>query len=217
MYIPKHFQSPDPDATASLLANCGSCDLITATEEGLYSTFLPFFYEPAGSLEISTWANGALLGHVARGNAHWKKAVKGEALVIVHASDAYISPSWYPSKFPQGRVVPTWNYTIAHVYGQLVVHDEPEWVERVVRKLTNLQESIFEKPWSVDDAPEDYRRNQLRAIVGLEVQISRIEAKFKLSQNRDEGDIVGTANALENQGHEVISSQMREHLKPKAT
>lgn len=217
MYIPKHFQSSDSDATDSLLANCGSCDLITATEDGLYSTFLPLFYEPSESLEISSWPNGALLGHVARGNTHWKKAVKGEALVIVHSSDAYISPSWYPSKFPEGRVVPTWNYTIAHVYGKLVVHDDVEWVERVVRKLTRLQEGIFERPWAVDDAPEDYRRNQLRAIVGLEVQISRIEAKFKLSQNRDEGDIIGVANALEGQGHAVISSQMRQHLSERTT
>jgi predicted FMN-binding regulatory protein PaiB len=112
----------------------------------------------------------------------------GEALVIIQGSDAYISPSWYASKAEHGRVVPTWNYSTAHVYGRLMVHDDPAWISPArcgaSRTPTRLS---FNHPWSVDDAPERYVSGQLRAIVGLELVITRIEAKAKLSQNRPDG------------------------------
>jgi transcriptional regulator len=124
----------------------------------------------------------------------------------VRGPDAYVSPSWYAAKAEHGRVVPTWNYVTAHVYGQLVVHDDPAWVEDVVRRLTAKHETArTESPgqapaWSVDDAPRKFIEGQLRAIVGLELRITRIEAKAKLSQNRPETDIAGVVAGLAARG-----------------
>ena len=150
----------------------------------------------------------ALLGHVARNNSQWKTPAIGEAMVIVAGPDAYISPAWYATKREHGRVVPTWNYVTAHVYGRLVVHDDPAWVEDVVRRLTAKHEaarlaSPGQPPaWSVDDAPRKFIEGQLRAIVGLELQITRIEAKAKLSQNRPETDVPGIVAGLTARGDE---------------
>ena len=124
----------------------------------------------------------------------------GEALVILRGPEAYITPSWYAAKARHGRVVPTWNYTVAHVYGHLVIHDDPAWVEAHVRRLTARHEAAEPHPWSVDDAPDRFVRGQLRAIVGLELGISRIEAKLKLSQNRADDDIEGIVDGLRGRG-----------------
>jgi transcriptional regulator len=143
---------------------------------------------------------------VARNNDQWRKPALGESLAIIRGPDAYVSPSWYAAKAEHGRVVPTWNYVTAHVYGRLVVHDDPVWVEDVVRRLTAKHEAARlaapgqETPWSVDDAPRAFIEGQLRAIVGLELQITRIEAKAKLSQNRPEGDIAGVVSGLSARG-----------------
>jgi transcriptional regulator len=199
MYIPSHFAA-DPAAVDELLANHGAADLITLTEDGLLATMLPFAYEP------SAGSRGALYGHVARNNDQWRKPARGESLAIVRGPDAYVSPSWYAAKAEHGRVVPTWNYVTAHVYGRLLVHDDPQWVEDVVRRLTGKHEagrvaSPGQPPaWSVDDAPRQFVEGQLRAIVGLELQITRIEAKAKLSQNRPVGDIAGIVAGLSARG-----------------
>ena len=105
-------------------------------------------------------------------------------MVIAHGPDGYISPSWYATKREHGQVVPTWNYLTAHIYGPLVIHDDVGWLEKLVRRLTDRQEADRSQPWSVDDAPRDYTESQLRAIVGIELRISRVEAKAKLGQNR---------------------------------
>jgi transcriptional regulator len=137
------------------------------------------------------------MGHVARNNRQWKTPPTGEALVIVRGPDAYISPSWYETKGEHGRVVPTWNYVTAHLHGRLVVHDDAAWCERNVRALVERHEADRPEPWSVDDAPPSYIGGQLRAIVGLEVLVTRIEAKRKLSQNRSKGDVLGAVAGLE--------------------
>ncbi|HXZ74459.1 MAG TPA: FMN-binding negative transcriptional regulator [Streptosporangiaceae bacterium] len=199
MYIPAHF-AVDASAVGELLTRHGAADLITLTEDGLLATMLPFVYEPTAG------EHGTLYGHVARNNDQWRKPALGESLVIVRGPDAYVSPSWYAAKAEHGRVVPTWNYVTAHVYGQLVVHDDPAWVEGVVRRLTAKHEAARlaspgqQMPWSVDDAPRAYIEGQLRAIVGLELQIIRIEAKAKLSQNRPVGDIAGVVSGLSARG-----------------
>ncbi len=189
MYVPASFAADD-DVVRDLLTNQGAADLVTATSEGLLATFLPFVYDP------TVGERGALLGHVARNNDQWRRPVLGDALVVVNGPDAYISPSWYASKAEHGRVVPTWNYLTAHVYGRLVVHDDPIWVEDLVRRLTERHEAGRLEPWSVDDAPPRFVRGQLRAIVGLEVRISRVEAKAKFSQNRPAADIDGVIAGL---------------------
>jgi transcriptional regulator len=121
-------------------------------------------------------------------------------MAIVRGPDAYISPAWYATKREHGRVVPTWNYVTAHVHGALVVHDDPAWVETNVRALSERHESGRAAPWSVDDAPPPYIAGQLKAIVGIELVISRIEAKFKLSQNRSVEDVDGAIAGLEADG-----------------
>lgn len=193
MYTPSHF-AVDEENAAAFLANVRAADLVTMTEDGLVATFLPLLFDPTRG------TRGALLGHVARKNDQWSREPIGEALVIVHAEDAYISPSWYPSKAEHGRVVPTWNYRTAHVFGRLVIHDEVAWVDQNVRQLTARHEAERPTPWSVDDAPPAFHAGQLRAIVGVEVVISRVEAKFKMSQNRREADVDGVVAGLAAEG-----------------
>jgi transcriptional regulator len=202
MYVPKHFAVADADVI-DLLQHHGAADLVTATADGLVASFLPFVFDPA------VGERGVLLGHVARNNDQWRRPPVGDALVIVRGPDAYITPSWYAAKAEHGRVVPTWNYVTAHVYGRLVVHDDPSWVQALVRRLTAKHESGFDRPWSVDDAPERYIAGQLRAIVGLELVISRIEAKAKLSQNRPAADIDGVIEGLATVGETDSADAVR--------
>ena len=203
MYIPAHFAADDA-TVHELLTRHGAADLITLTAHGMLATMLPFVYEQSAGQQGPGW--GALYGHVARNNDQWRKPALGESLAIVRGPDAYVSPSWYAAKAEHGRVVPTWNYVTAHVYGRLVVHDDPAWVEDVVRRLTAKHEaarlaSPGQPPaWSVDDAPRKFIEGQLRAIVGLELQITRIEAKAKLSQNRPVADIAGVVAGLSARG-----------------
>jgi transcriptional regulator len=220
MYIPSHF-APDADAVTTLLREHGAADLVTQTGDGLVATMLPFIYVP------SAGEHGALHGHLARNNEHWKagrrggmgglspqedseRTARGESLAIVRGPDAYISPSWYASKAEHGRVVPTWNYVTAHVYGQLIVHDDPRWTEDLVRRLTGKHEGRREKPWSVDDAPRAFIEGQLRAIVGVELLITRIEAKAKLSQNRPAADIDGVISGLRDRGDTVLADEVED-------
>ena len=205
MYIPTHF-AVDDAAVDDLLARHGAADLITLTSDGLLATMLPFAYEP------SAGEHGVLLGHVARNNDQWRKPAQGESLAIIRGPDSYVSPSWYAAKAEHGRVVPTWNYLTAHVYGRLIVHDDPAWVEDVVRRLTAKHEAARlaapgqRMPWSPDDAPRKFIEGQLRAIVGLELQITRIEAKAKLSQNRPATDIPGIVDGLAARGDDRMAT-----------
>jgi transcriptional regulator len=203
MYVPAHF-APDDDAVHELLANHGAADLVTATPDGLVATLLPFLYDRE---------RGTLRGHVARNNDHWRREIVGDALVIVRGPDSYVTPAWYASKAEHGRVVPTWNYITAHVYGTLTVHDDPEWVGTLVRDLTDHHERHRDHPWSVDDAPAKFVDGQLRAIVGVEVTIKRVEAKFKLSQNRPAADIDGVITGLR-QGGDTATAEAVEQYRP---
>ncbi len=210
MYVPAHFK-PDDAAVRELLLKMGAADLVTATPRGLLATMLPLLYDPPGS-RPEAGEHGALVGHVARNNEHWREPALGEALVIVRGPDAYVTPSWYATKREHGRVVPTWNYITAHIYGRLVVHDDPAWVEALVRRLTVYHEASRREPWSVDDAPPEYVAGQLREIVGVEVAIERIEAKFKLGQNRSTADRAGVAAGLEAEGRRDLAAATRATL-----
>ena len=193
MYIPAHFAATADDVH-DLLTSAAAADLVTATDDGLLASTLPMVFDP------TVGERGVLRGHLARNNPQWSAPVRGEALVILRGSDAYITPSWYAAKARHGRVVPTWNYAVAHVYGRLAVHDDPAWLEAHVRRLTAQQEAAEAHPWSVDDAPERFVHGQLRAIVGLELTITRVEAKLKLSQNRAADDIDGVVAGLQARG-----------------
>ena len=207
MYIPAHFE-PTAEDVDELLANVHAADLVTNTADGLIATLLPWLFDPPGSRD-GLGPLGSLVGHVARNNAQWRLPAIGEALVIVRGPDAYISPAWYATKREHGRVVPTWNYVTAHVHGELVVHDDPVWLEALVRRLTERHEGTRAEPWSVDDAPPAYIAGQLRAIVGVEVRIDRIEAKAKLSQNRSAADVVGAIEGLTAVGGLAMAAEMR--------
>jgi transcriptional regulator len=201
VYVPAQF-APDEDDVQRLLARHGAADLITAGPDGLDATMLPLFYDRD---------QGTLLGHFARNNDHWKRADGRRGLVIVRGPDSYISPTWYPSKAEHGRVVPTWNYVTAHVHGPVTIHDDVDWLESLVRRLTDAHETDRRVPWSVDDAPEKFFQGMLRAIVGVEVRIERIDAKFKLSQNRPDADIDGVVAGLHSVGDAASAEAVAAH------
>jgi transcriptional regulator len=154
-----------------------------------------------------------LLGHLARNNPQWRATPVGEAMVILRGGDAYVTPQWYAAKAEHGRVVPTWNYVTAHVYGQLVVHDDVDWLREHVTQLTDRHELPRAEPWQVGDAPATFVEGQLRAIVGLELRISRIEAKAKLSQNRSAADVDGVVAGYRDDG-DVALAELVEQARP---
>src|SRR3954447_12836656 len=190
MYIPPVNRPPAEDDISSLLDATRAGDLVTPGDDGLTVSMIPFLFDP------SRGENGSLLGHLARPNAQWRTADGREGLVLVHGPDGYISPAWYAAKREHGRVVPTWNYILVAVHGTVRVHDDAGWTRDVVERLTQTHESGRSDPWSVSDAPERYIAGQLRAIVGIELEIDRIEAKWKLSQNRSAADVAGAGEAL---------------------
>jgi transcriptional regulator len=199
MYMPAAFVETRPEVVAAFLAEHPMAQLVTMTAEGLVATPLPMLYEPTPD------GMGSLVGHVARANTHWKQATTVEALAIFTGANAYVSPNWYPAKAEDGKVVPTWNYESVHVRGDFVVHDERDWKLALVTRLTEHHESKLAAPWAVADAPPDYIEARLKAIVGVEVRISSIQAKRKLSQNRSDADIAGTIKGLSARGGESAS------------
>ena len=187
MYRSPAFAVDDADELVALARAAAFGHLVvTGADGGLLSTPLPFVISDDGAL---------VRAHLARPNPVWK-AAPCEALLIVPVTDAYVSPSWYPSKRVDGKVVPTWNYEVVHAAGRLTSHDDPEWLARQIRDLTDLHESPRDQPWSVDDAPADYIATMVKGIVGIELAVTRLEGKRKLSQNRPEADVEGVIAAL---------------------
>ncbi len=205
------------DQVAQVLARMGSAEFVTHDPDtGLVATNLPFLFDPA------IGARGALLGHVARNNRQWSDPVEGEALVIVTETDHYVSPAWLPSTAEHGKVVPTWDYVTVHVYGEVVAHDDAEWTRDVVRRLTERHEaqagSITHtaQRWSMDGAADGYVEAMLRAIVGIEVRITRVAAKAKMAQNKTPADVRALAEALAAQGDSHGAAWVREVSLPAA-
>jgi len=199
MYIPRPF-AVDVDAARDLLDQVTVGQLVTATERGPLATLMPW---------VPDLERGALVGHVARPNMQWQTPWVGQALVIVEGPNGYVSPSWYASKAEHGRVVPTWDYVVVQVHGDLIVHDDPVWVEDVVRRLTVRHEQHRADPWSVDDAPSDYLDGQLRGIVGIEVRIDRLEASVKMSQNKSDADAAGVLAGFIAEGNDPVVGWVR--------
>lgn len=189
MYRPTAFDVADRDELYDMVELEAFGHLVTVGPHGLDSTGLPFLLDRE---------DAQLRGHLARANPHWKSLGGSPTLVIFAPSDAYVSPSWYPSKHEHGRVVPTWNYEVVHVHGIVRIHDDVEWTRTLVIDLTNRHESARspEVPWAVSDAPTDFIDAQLRAIVGISVEITSIEGKRKLSQNRSMDDRAGVVAGL---------------------
>jgi transcriptional regulator len=195
MYVPDYFNESRPAALHELIRARPLGVLVTLTTSGLDANHIPFhFASGAGS-------NGSLLGHVARQNPVWRD-VRGdaEALVIFQGPSAYVSPSWYPEKAEHGRVVPTWNYVVVHAHGALRIHDDPVWIRRQVELLTNQMESARDAPWKVSDAPAAYVERLAQGIVGIELIIDRLVAKWKASQNHPPANRAGVIAGLETSG-----------------
>jgi transcriptional regulator len=190
VYVP-HFNTMDDPEVPGFLDAIGAAEVVTAGPDRYpVATLLPFVRE-----------DDRLLLHMARANPHWRSVGPDTpALAIVAGPQAYVSPSWYATKQEHGKVVPTWNYSAVHLSGTLTVHDDPAWLRDLVTRLTDLHESSRPDPWAVTDAPATYVDKQLRAIVGLELRIVRVEAKAKLSQNRSDEDRAGVVAGLEEEG-----------------
>ena len=191
MYTPAHFSANDVAKVAAFVDRVGAADLVTFDGTRLVSTLLPVIWDSG------TGANGRLLGHIALNNPQWKTAVADiPALAIIRGPQAYISPSWYQSTRDHGRTVPTWNYTAVHFTGPVTFRRDDDWLRDVVTRLTERHEAGRNGRWWISDAPEKFIAGQLRAIVGVEMQVELIEAKDKLSQNRTPQDRAGVIAAL---------------------
>lgn len=192
MYQPAHnrFRAPDPAGLLAELSAAVPATLVTHGPDGFRTTVLPMLFDPDDG------PTGMLRGHMARGNPHWRDLEGATAIAIFHGSEAYISPAWYEEKRTTGKVVPTWNYVVVQAHGIVSLRHEPEWLIPHVARLVDRHEAPRPDPWALTDAPTGYVDIQAKAIVGLELQITRLEAKTKLSQNRSEADIDGAIDGL---------------------
>jgi transcriptional regulator len=200
LYVPKHFRVDDPDALLAFVERNAFATLVSTGPSGMHVSHIPFVAErdPHGKMR--------LLGHVARGNDQWQALESAEHLVaIFQGPHAYISPTWYVT-VPS---VPTWNYAVVHAHGKARLLDEAELHDLLMR-LSAIYESGNPKPWRLAEQPADYVSTMLKAIVGFEIEVERLEGKFKLSQNRPV-EIPRVIAALEARGEPQLAALMREH------
>jgi transcriptional regulator len=197
MYLPKSFEENRIEVLYELIRTHPLGALVTLTPDGLDANHIPF------EIDLQPPPFGTLRGHIARANPLWQHlSNQTPVLAIFQGPNTYISPSSYPTKKETGRVVPTWNYAVVHVHGSLQVIEDRTWLRRFVENLTNRHERSRGTPWKVTDAPSDYIEEQLSAIVGLEMRISRLVGKWKVSQNRSIQDQKGVMDGLLAEGSE---------------
>ena len=198
MYIPRHFKASD-EVAQEFLSHIESGHVVSNSEKGLISTLIPLIYSQE---------TNAFLGHIAKQNDQASLASNQEALLISVLNETYISPNWYASKVEHHKVVPTWDYMLIHAYGELVIHNDADWILKQVTRLTNRFEKDQPKPWSIEQAPSDYVEGQIRAIVGIELKLSRIEVSFKMSQNKSDADLDGVIAGLTKAGKSAIAVEI---------
>ena len=198
MYIPDHFREARPEVLYDAMRQIGFATLVTHdVHGGLEANHLPMLVE-----------GNVLRGHVARANTVWKSG-EGDALAIFLGPHAYVSPSWYPSKAETGNAVPTWNYITVHVKGRIRWVQDADWLRAHVTALSNAHESPRPEPWTIDEAPESYIAAMLKGIVGFELEITQLDGKYKLTQNRDAADRDGVAAAYEREGRDDMARLMK--------
>ncbi|PWB15999.1 FMN-binding negative transcriptional regulator [Acinetobacter sp. AM] len=203
MYVPAEFEETNIEVLHELIKKNPLGILLTHGQSGLDANHLPF------ELDTEVTELGVLHAHVARKNPVWQDVQDGdEVLVVFRAGDAYISPQWYPSKHEHHQQVPTWNYRVIHAHGKVKIRDDERYVRGVVARLTRTHEATQAEPWKMSDAPKSYIETMLKAIVGIEIEITKIQGKSKLGQNKEHRDIVGVANALSDTGKQEISEAM---------
>jgi transcriptional regulator len=196
MYRPPAFREDRLEVLHALIASHRLGTIVTNGPDGLEANHVPF------TLDASRGQYGTLKAHLAKANTQLAALQDGgEALVIFQGPETYITPSWYPSKLDHGKVVPTWNFVTVHAWGRPVIIETPGWLLAQISELTDANEGKRPAPWAVSDAPETYVASQLKGIFGIEIEITRIEGKWKTSQNRPEGDRVGVAEGLSAEGH----------------
>ncbi|AHF77721.1 FMN-binding negative transcriptional regulator [Sodalis praecaptivus] len=203
MYIPPAFRQTDVEAQRALIAAHPLAQLISLGEQGLQADPLP--------LLLDSYPDGAwrLRGHLARANPHGKSLARdGACLVIFQGEAGYISPGWYAAKAEHGKVVPTWNYQTVHCHGQAQMINDPAWLMALLRALTDNQEARRQAPWRVEDAPAGFIDTLIGAIVGIEIRVTRTEAKWKLSQNRSRADRDGAIAGLMADGNGPLARAM---------
>lgn len=205
MYIPPHFAETRPEALHRIIRDHPLGGLVVQGEMGLDADHLPF------ELDAAKGPHGTLLAHVARANPLWQRCANGsQVMVIFQGAQAYISPNWYPSKHEAHRQVPTWNYEVVHAHGQLTIHDDERFVRGVVARLTRKHEATEPQPWKMTDSAPEYIDSMLQNIVGIEITITSLAGKSKLSQNREPRDRRGAAEALADRGAAELAALMRE-------
>lgn len=206
MYLPKHFAVDDPALLAQLIAEYPLATVVGNLEGQLEVNHLP--------LMLSADRN-KLYGHIARVNPLVKIASSNQPNVtaIFNGPNAYVTPAWYPSKKETGKVVPTWNYAVVHAQGSLKLIEDAQWLRSHVSQMTNIHEPTYQSHWKLDDAPEEYIQMMLRAIVGIEIEVTSLTGKFKLSQNRPPEDYAAVVDTLEKSPAEVLQA-MRSYMKP---
>jgi transcriptional regulator len=194
MYQPDHYRVDDLAQMHALMRARPFATLVSGGALGVYATHLPTVLKDDAP-------NGMIECHLARANPHWKDLAEGnEALMIFQGPEGYVTPNWYPSKAEHGKVVPTWNYAVVHAYGRPAVMQDKDWLRRHVGELTAQQETSEARPWALSDAPERYIEVMLRGIVGFRFAITRIEGKWKMSQNREVRDRAGVVQGLGGRG-----------------
>jgi transcriptional regulator len=213
MYQPDHFRVDDVGPMHALIRARPFAALVSGGAAGLYATHMPTVLKDDGPF-------GVVEFHLARANPHWKiLAGESEALMIFQGADGYITPNWYPSKAENGKVVPTWNYAAVHVYGRPEVIPDKDWLRRHVGELTAQQERGEAAPWALADAPESYIDVMLRGIVGFRFAVTRLEGKWKMSQNREMKDREGVMKGLEQRatGDDLeVAGLVAHHAKPRS-
>ena len=207
MYLPKHFQVDDLQILARLIAEYPLATLVGNLDEHLEVNHLPLILSADGK---------KLHGHIARTNPLVKVAEqnKRDVTAVFHGPNAYITPAWYPSKQETGKVVPTWNYAVVHVQGQLSLMSDPSWIRDHVSQMTNIHEPIYQSNWKLDDAPEEYIQMMLKAIIGIEIEVASLVGKFKLSQNRSPSEYAGVVENLQKSPEENLQALLHLMKKP---
>ena len=207
MYIPPQFAENRPEVLHRIMHEHPLGTLVRSEEGGLDADHIPFEFEP------DTGPLGTLKAHVARNNPLWQRCPTGTpVLVIFRGAQAYISPNWYPSKHETHRQVPTWNYEVVHAHGTLSIHDDERYVRALVARLTREHDAAEPRPWKMGEAPPDYIQMMLGNIVGIEVQVTSLVGKSKLSQNRELRDRRNAADTLAERGRDGLAQAMRSTL-----
>lgn len=196
MYLPTHFEETRVEVLHALMRDHPFATLVTTTKggAGLTANHLPLHLEP------ETGPFGVLQGHVARANPVWQQAAGSEVLVVFHGPQAYVTPSWYETKREHGKAVPTWNYVVVHAHGRLRTIDDPDWLLGNLEALVAHHEAGFAEPWQISDAPPDYIDKMLTAIIGIEIELTGLKGKWKISQNQPSVNRAGVVAGLRELG-----------------